>query len=81
MACLLVFADVAALRNRKLYLPPGLCLLMIWWSPPHKQEAHPRPSIMQQSFPPDTDSKHRNSLQVSGGGRVNVLVCVFKYDR
>lgn len=41
-------------------------------SPPHKQEAHPTPSIMQQSRPPDANSKHRDVLQVSGG--VNVPV-------
>lgn len=41
-------------------------------SHPHKQEAHPTPSIMQKSHV--TDSKDRNLLQVSGGGRVNVLV-------
>lgn len=29
---------------------------------------------MQQSRPPDADSKHRNVLQVSGGGRVSVPV-------
>lgn len=28
-------------------------------SPPHKQEAHPTPSNMQQSLPPDADSKHQ----------------------
>lgn len=31
------------------------------------QEARPTPSIMQRSQSPDTNSKHRNLLQVSGG--------------
>lgn len=50
-----------------------------WWhdemkqkqgSASHKQEAHPTPSIMQQSYSPDAAATHRNLLQVRGGGRV-----------
>lgn len=37
-------------------------------SPPHKQEAHPTPSIMKQSRPPDANSEHRNVLQVGVAG-------------